>query len=370
MSESTTNQSGLLAEIFGELKDPTYKPWRVGLSMCASWSMGVSMAAGLSLLAVWGLGPFIVWMTFNTLAIPVFSIIYVKVPQFRQFINFRIGLGIMLLVAFLQITLNQNAMRAALAGGVDFASYGFISTGIATYLVMGISTALFLFIYKYELPGSVTTDVVQYFGQVGAALVIVATGVYFGFSGVDVPLGVEPSEWLMAATLGILLGPYVDPTQWQRIEQAPQLETGIWGGVFFGFYMALVLASALVFGSNSLLHGALFAIVVFSVATSTLDSLAAAMQRIFNNKNIALVFGLVGVGIFPFAGVIGVGELWSIFANYRAPIVVGILLIAFALEIGNRYISEGISAEMLKTRLDYAANEYTSIEDHLGPSDD
>lgn len=360
--DTTSDETG--GGIISELRDPDYKPWRVGLSMCASWSMGVSMAAGLSLLAFWGLAPFIVWMTFNALAIPVFTVIYVKVPQFREFINFRIGLGIMFLVAFLQITLNQNAMRAALAGGVDFASYSFMSPDMAMVVTMAISALLFLFIFKYGLPGSITTDVIQYGGQVGAALLIVGTGWYFGFSGVDVPMGVDPAKWLVAATVGICLGPQVDPTQWQRIERAPQLETGIWGGLFMAFYLVLVLASALVFGGDSLLHGALFAVVVFSVATSTLDSLAAAMQRLLGDRRLALIAGLVGIGVFPFAGVIGVGELWSIFATYRAPIVASVIVLAVVLEIGNRY-NPSISADMLKTRYDYAKEEFDSVSDHI-----
>lgn len=371
-TENSTDAAsrGLFGRIKKELRDPSYKPWRVGLSMCASWSMGVSMAAGLSLLSIWGLAPFIVWMTFNALAIPIFSVMYTKFPQFREFINFRIGLAIMFLVAFLQITLNQNAMRAALAGGVDFASYSFMGTSTAMFVTMGLSTVLFVFIYFYGLPGSITTDVVQYFGQVAGALAIIATGLYFGFGGVEVPMGVDPAKWLVSATIGIGLGPQTDPTQWQRIEKAPSLETGIWGGAFMGFYLLLVLGAALTFGGGSLLHGTLFAIVVFSVATSTLDSIAAAMHRLLGGRKRGLVAGLIGVGVFPMAGVIGVGQLWSIFATYRAPIIITIFGIAVIFEVVNRYVDSDITVNILKTHFDIASDRFDSVDEHIIGSDD
>lgn len=333
-----------LQNFFG---DESYEPWRVGMSMCASWSLGVSMAAGLTLLGIWGFAPFVVWMTFNVLSVPLFTVLYVKVPELREFINFRIGRLIMAFVLFAYITINLNAMNAVLGSGIELVTYQFMSNTAAMAVAMAVSALIFVFIYFTGLNGSVKTDMAQYFLQIVGCFAIIGTGLYMGTPGVDVPFPpAESSVWLISATAGLLSGPYVEPAQWQRIERAPYIETGLWAGLFFAIYMVGVVGAALTFGPSNVVHGVLLVIVVYSVSTSTMDSTAAAFQRIFGSRKLALVVGLVGVGLYPWlAG--PVGTSWSIFSEYRAAISGTIILIALLLTA-----IPGISAQNLKTRLD------------------
>lgn len=349
------SQATGLSSVLHWFREDNYSPWRVGMSMCASWSLGVSMAAGLTLLSIWGFAPFVVWMTFNVLTVPIFAIMYVKFPNLREFINFRLGQVIMLFVLVAYITLNLNAMTAVLGSGIELVTYQFTSNTMATGISMGLSALIFVFIYFTGLSGSVKTDIFQYFLQIGGCFAIIGTGLYMGTPGVEVPAAADPSVYLLSATAGLLSGPYVEPAQWQRIEKAPQIETGLWAGLFFAFYMIGVVGSALTFGPSNVLHGVLLVIVVFSVSTSTMDSTAAAFNRILNNKELSLVVGLIGVGVYPIFGG-AVGSSWAAFAEYRAVISGTIITIAVLLTI-----LPGVSAETLKTRFDVAEDEVSRI---------
>ena len=321
-------------------------PWRVGLSMCATWSLGVSMAAGLTLLGIWGFAPFVVWMTFNVLSVPLFVVVYLKFPQIQKFIDFRIMQLVMVFVLFAYITINLNAMVEVVGPGIELLTYQFLSETGAVTLAMGVSAALFVFIYFTGLNGSISTDIFQYAFQIIGAMLIAVTGIIWGTPGVDVPATADTSVWLIAATVGLLSGPYVDPAQWQRIEKAPQLETGLWAGFWFGIYIIFVLLAALNFGPESLIHGILLVIVVYSVSTSTMDSTAAAFQRILQNRQLALVVGLIGVAIYPWFGG-PVGTSWAVFSEYRAMISGTIVAIAVLLTV-----IPGLDVEMFKTKLD------------------
>lgn len=351
MSESAIGRVG---EWF---REDNYSPWRVGMSMCASWSLGVSMAAGLTLLSIWGFAPFVVWMTFNVLTVPIFSIMYVKFPELREFINFRVGQLIMLFVLTAYITLNLNAMVAVLGDGIELVTYQFVSNQAAVAISMGLSALIFVFIYFTGLMGSIKTDIFQYFLQVVGCFAIIGTGLYLGTPGVEVPAAAEPSAYLISATVGLLSGPYVEPAQWQRIEKAPQIETGLWAGLFFAFYMIGVVGSALVFGPSNVIHGVLLVIVVFSVSTSTMDSTAAAFNRILDNRKASLAIGLVGVGLYPIIGG-PVGTSWALFAEYRAMISATVIGIAILVTI-----LPGVNAETLKTKFDVGKDETSRILD-------
>jgi hypothetical protein len=325
-----------------------YKPWRVGLSMSASWAMGASMAAGLSLYMIWGLMPFLVWVGTNIIGVPVFVAIYLYVDDFEEMINLRAVQAFLLLILGFQIIMNQMAMLEALSGGVDLSTYAFLPTDIATYVVMATAGLIMLFIYKYGLPGSIQTDLGQYTLQMVGATTIVATGLLLGYTGLPQPESMAPtSEWLSAATLGLLTAAFVQADQYQRIEKSPKMETGLWAGFFFGIYMMMVVGAAFTFGENSPLHGVLFLTVIFAVGTSTLDSLAAAMQRLIPYRKVALAATLIPVIAFPIAADIGVGSLWGILADTRTP--VGLIMVGTAVFC---HVVPGIELTDLKTRLD------------------
>jgi len=298
---------------------------RLGLSMAASWSWGASAAVGIGILLSRGQAAFWIWTVANILAVPLFGLVYTRWPALRDLINLRAVVFPMVAIQVFAYWMNMQAAYEAATGGIDIKTVSFIQGPVALLGVMGLAVALSLFIYRTGLPGSITTDVGQFGVQVGACLGIIVLGVLLANPGQNIPSTTgQDVSWGLWAALGLLSGPFLDAQHWQRLERADSEHPAIWAGAWFGGYMLSIWGVGMVLSRSTPLLSVLFLAVVVAIATSTIDSAAAALQRLTSRRT-ALVIGFVAVVSWPLVRSMGVVSLWTLYASGRVFVVAALL---------------------------------------------
>lgn len=222
--------------------------------------------------------------------------------------------------------MNLQAIYESMTGGVDIETVRLLSPTAGLIVAATVAVLLSVFIYYRGLPGSIQTDRGQFALQVGACLGIVATGLAIG-----VPLQSFPTTtgvdagWALWAMLGLLAGPFLDAQHWQRMERADTARPALWAGVWFGGYMLAVYGAGLVLSRAALLPSLLFALVALAIGSSTIDSAAAALQRL-TSRRAALGIGIGATLLWPLVQNLGVVNLWTIYASGRVFVVAGLLV--------------------------------------------
>lgn len=304
------------------------KDSRLGLSMAASWSWGASAAVGIGILLTRGQAAFWIWTMANILAVPLFGLVYTRWPALRGLIDLRAVVLPMVAIQVFAYWMNMQAAYEAATGGIDIETVAFVGGGVALFGVIGLALALSLFIYRAGLPGSITTDVGQFSVQVGACLGIAVLGLALGTPIQHIPsTAVQDVSWGLWAALGLLSGPFLDAQHWQRLEQADTARPAVWAGAWFGGYMLSVWSAGLVLSRSTPLLSVLFLAVVVAIATSTIDSAAAALQRL-TSRWAALAIGAVAAVSWPLVRSMGVVSLWTLYASGRVFVVGGLLCYA------------------------------------------
>lgn len=321
----------LLNLLFKHLKNTDdisrYTNWRIGLSCAASWSWGVSIAVGIAIMHTMGLLPFFIWTIGNILALPLFGFVRRYLPASKNWLKFTPLFLLFIYVEYFAVTLNLQAIRSALGGGIDISSFAFLRQELIIPVV--IITGLFIvwFINRYGLKGSVLTDIGQYTVQLLGVITLAITGYFLGTRADLLWITPDGRNWILFGFLGIITGALGTGHQWQRfmaIKQQDVLKVGLWGGFFFGIYMIFVYLSGLFFTQHIVL-GIIFLIIILSVATSTIDSGVAGLQFIAKKFKLdprtGSVVAIVAVLVWPFLSESGLTNLWSTMAKLRYPAV-------------------------------------------------
>jgi hypothetical protein len=294
--------------------------------MAASWSWGASAAVGIGILLARGQLAFWAWTVANILAVPVFGLSYRHLPALRPLIDNRTVVFPMVVIQLFAYWMNLQAIYESLTGGVDIETVRLLSPTTGFTVAAMVAVLLSMFIYYRGLPGSLQTDRGQFALQVGACLGIVVTGIALG-----VPLQSFPATtgsdagWALWAMLGLLAGPFLDAQHWQRMECADTARPALWAGVWFGGYMLAVYGAGLVLSRGALLPSLLFALVALAIGSSTIDSAAAALQRLTSRRT-ALGIGVGATLLWPFVRTLGVVNLWTIYASGRVFVVAALLV--------------------------------------------
>lgn len=313
------------------MTEQTYGSWRLGLSMAASWSWGASAAVGIGILLTRGHGAFWAWTVANVAAVPAFGVVYRRWPALRPLVDARAVAVPMVAIQVFAYWMNMQAAFEAATGGIDIETVAIAAETPAAVGVVAVAVGLSLFIYRAGLPGSIATDVGQFAVQVGACAAIVAAAVALGVPMRTVPAtGTGEVPWVVWAALGLLAGPFLDAQQWQRMERARSSRPAWWAGAWFGGYMVAVGAAGLVLSRATPLLSALFLAVVVAIATSTIDSAAAALQRL-SSRRWALAIGVAAAVAWPAVRPLGVVDLWTVYASGRVVVVAGLLAYAATL---------------------------------------
>jgi len=311
--------------------------FRVGVSLGASWSWGVSMIATMAFMHTMGILPALVWVAGNILAMPLFGYVKTKIKNFSEWINFIPLILFSLFIAAMAVIMNMQALLIGLGGGHDVASFHFLDSSYSIPAIIALSLAILVFIYRYGLRGDVLSDFGYYSIQLLAAISLaVSSMLVSGFSvNPDLTLATELGlNWVFPlGLLGIITGVFTDPMMWQRFEQKEnQIRLGLWGGFWFGIYMLFVVLTGLFF-QPTLLLGTLLLIVIFSLAVSTIGSATTATQFMTKKLGIGKTPGLIVVFAtiltWPKLMDLGMANIWNIYAGYRWKIVTAMILISF-----------------------------------------
>lgn len=310
---STETSSSLKSVL--SLSSTNYEPWRVGLSMAASWSWGASLATGIGILLTMGQAGFWIWAVFNIIAIPLFGAMFQKFEEYQYLLKFWPALLFMGYIQLGTFFINSQAIFEVANGGVDLAGFQLLGNTAATALAMGVGFFFIGLIHKYGLPGSISTDLYQYIVQLVGCLLIIGLALVWNIEGATVPAS-SPGQMTTALWLGIGLlgGPMFGAQQWQRIREVDedkQARAGLWGGLFFGVYLVAVYFVGILLGSGSAVLSAILLITVLGVTTSTIDSATAALQMLLGNRTAGTAVAALAVVAWPAVQSLGIVALFG-----------------------------------------------------------
>ncbi|OGF27114.1 hypothetical protein A2303_03385 [Candidatus Falkowbacteria bacterium RIFOXYB2_FULL_47_14] len=333
-----------------------YPNWRIGLSSAASWSWGVSLAVGMSIMYTKGLLPFIIWTAGNILAIPLFGIIRTYFPLSKHWPRFIFPMIVLFLfVEFFCIVLNLQGILTGFGGNVKgIVSYPFLSPETAKYAVMAIGLFVVWYIHKGGLKMSVLTDYGQYAVQLFGTILLATLGYFIGehhdiaWVIIDPKTGLSGLEWAKFGFFGIVVGIMGTSHHWQRfhaIKEENILKVSLWGGLWFGIYMLFVGLAGLFFSSNIVL-GTIFVFIMIALGASSIDSAVAGIEydavqlgfkkidlhyrtwiarkektyTIYPYK-IATLASVIAVLFWPYFASGSMADLWSFMAAQRLKII-------------------------------------------------
>jgi hypothetical protein len=277
-------------------------PFKLGVSMSASWAWGVSLGVSFSILKTKGLLPFVIWGTYNILAITIYGLYIKKLPNYLQFRKNRIIKTTMLIVQVFAIWINIKIMY-------DFIGNPYIATTIALLVI-----ALTL---KYKFKFSLESDKWQYLIMVIGLAAVVLTG---NFDLKNVTVGNNIS-WALWGGICLLTGPFLDGQQFQRANKAKSIKPFLIGSLTFAIYLSLVF---LAYFSNR--ESLLLTIIVIAVATSTIDSSVASLQYL-TNENIAGFISIFALLTWTLFMTNTAAEIWSWYGSGRVFIVIPMIIL-------------------------------------------
>lgn len=298
---------------------------RIGLSMAASWSWGVSAVVGVSVLHSTGVGAFLVWTVANIAAVPVFGAVAAWLPSLRPLLRARPAVLAMLAIQVFAFWMNMQGVYEVGTGDSALQTSTLLPAAPTTVGIVLLAVGIVGFIHQTGFEGSVATDKGQYVVQLGGCLAIIAAALLFGSGTPSIATtGLDGYRWAVWAGLGLLSGPFLDAQQWQRLDAGGTSAT-LWAGAWFGVYMFAVGGAGAVLSETAPLLTALLLVVALAVGTSTMDSAAAALQYLADSRRVAGGIAITAILAWPLIRSVGVLGIWTIYASARVFVVAGLL---------------------------------------------
>lgn len=309
------------------------------LSIAASWAGAGSLMNSTTMAQTIGVIPALTWCIFNTLACIVFGLIIWKLPTVREVMRTKTCRFVLALFSIFQIWLCMTAVNEAWAS----TPLGPVGGLVLTYTVtIGFIIAL----YKRGIIANIATDNGgMYLIYLLVAVLAGASWLTSGGSFEGLNLGLESSNLWQGLYKGLLLlpGPFTYPYFFKlldyndsnddRVSKCNITKAFVLGGVGFGVY--LVFAFSLIFTSISPVLNVCKAILLSVLAISSLSSFIYSEFAVFGRK--------IGLGINVFATVfwiavapLGVMGVWTLMAETRVYLIVGILLVALVKRIRDK----------------------------------
>jgi hypothetical protein len=335
-----------------------YPNWRIGISLAASWSWGISVVLGVSIMHTKGVIPCFAWMVGNILALPLFGVLHRNLSFFKQWSNLLPVILFFFFIEFFAIILNLQGMLTGLGGGVDLISYKFLPRTTAVLIVMAIGLFIVWYINRGGLKLSFLTDFWQFGGQLAGVVALAAISFFFGDINPNIQLFKSGGmEWAKTGFLGVLFGALVIGHQWQRftaIKQENVLKASLWSSLFFGIYMIFVAITALFFAEDPILGGLLM-IMILTMSSSTIDSSVASLEYIMRKFKIkpywGTLFALVTIISWPLLMNVGITKLYTWMVAIRIHLVAALLVLSLIMifkPIQNRLYPALIKMKLLK----------------------
>ena len=341
-----------------ETNDLTQYPnWRIGLSMCASWSWTVGLLVGWAILYVYGIIAFCGWSLGNVLALPLFGYMRTRIPLSRNWPRFTVPMVV--LFAFVEvmcIIINLQGLLNACFGKFeqfhqDIPVYQFFPESQLNYVIAAIiliGLVIVWYIRKWGLRASVLTDLFQYAVQLAAVVLMLILGmmynhtVNFEWIGHDID-GVSGLTWVRFGFFGIIVGAIGTSHQWQRfaaIKEENIFRASCWGGLLFFIYMVFVGLSAIYYFPHPILTVVLM-VILLALASSSIDSAVAGIEYVIGRFKLppyiaSIIATIVIVIVWPTKIQTTVTNLWSFMARYRLDIIIFMTISTLALNLFSR----------------------------------
>lgn len=307
------------------------------LSIAASWAGAGSLMNSTTMANTIGVIPALIWCIFNTLACIVFGVIIWQLPTVREVMRTRICRIILAAFSIFQIWLCMTAIREAWAS----TPIGDLGGEIICYTV----TILFIIaLYRRGILANIITDNGGMY--LIYALVLVVSGlslVKTGFSFEGLSLGTENIPQGLYKGFLLLPGPFTYPYFFKLIDynekndesvrEVNMTKAFIFGGLGFGLY--LVFAFSLIFTTVSPALNICKAVLLSVLAISSLSSFIYSEFAVFG-RNIGLGINLFALVFWQFVAPLGVMGVWTLMAESRVWLIVGMLLWALILRISRR----------------------------------
>lgn len=307
------------------------------LSIAASWAGAGSLMNSTTMANTIGVIPALIWCIFNTLACIVFGVIIWQLPTVREVMRTRICRIILAAFSIFQIWLCMTAIREAWAS----TPIGDLGGEIICYTV----TILFIIaLYRRGILANIITDNGGMY--LIYALVLVVSGlslVKTGFSFEGLSLGVENIPQGLYKGFLLLPGPFTYPYFFKLIDYNEQNDESvrevnmtkafIFGGLGFGLY--LIFAFSLIFTTVSPALNICKAVLLSVLAISSLSTFVYSEFAVFG-KNIGLGINLFALVFWQFVAPLGVMGVWTLMAESRVWLIVGMLIWALVLRLSRR----------------------------------
>lgn len=293
---------------------------RLGVSIAASWAWGTSLIVGMEIAQNKGLWAWAIWAIANTVTLAVFGELARRNILGRHVFDKKYIKILAVLIQCFCLVIQLNIINKVI---IQIGLPSLVSYSIAT--ATGIVFTLWM--YKKGLSTSIKTDFWQWIIAVFAILAIILIGIFSNSQNTVYPVSTfDDIIWGIWSALILLSGPIGDVQHWQRAEVAGRGYAFLWGSLFFGVYMLLILAMS--YFKFNVAMNIILLLAVLCVTSSTIDSIAVAMHEIYNKKvgTLIAIFICVFWGIFAEIGII---QLWSNAGIYRVFFALLILFLAY-----------------------------------------
>lgn len=302
------------------------------MSVAATWAGVGSLMNGITMVQTYGVFPFLIWASGNTLACVVFGVFAPAIPRLRDVFRSRAMRIIAGLMSIFQIWLSLNGIQAIFA---DTALGGRVGM-ILAYALAGFFLILLV---RFGMVRNVLTDNMSWSAVYGVALILTACAIIHSRGSMN------PLDWgVDAASLGaginkaalLLPGAFLYPYFFEILDYNDENTDGTkkinirraftLGGFLFGAY--LVFPFLLAWTNFSPALNIIKAILVTLVAASTLSSFLYSVYITFGRR-LGLALNLASVALWQLLIPLGVMGVWTLMSAIRIYIVAGAIIAAF-----------------------------------------
>jgi len=301
------------------------------LSIAASWAGAGSLMNSTTMAQTIGIIPALIWCVFNTLACIVFGLIIWKLPTVREVMRTRACRFILALFSIFQIWLCMTAVNEAWADTT-------LGQTCALTLTYAVTAGFIIALFKRGIIANIMTDnggmyliYLLVFVLSGASLL--NSG--FRFDGLQ--LGIERENLWQGLYKGLLLlpGPFTYPYFFKLLDYNEENEDKVsrcnitqafvLGGIGFGVY--LIFAFSLIFTNISPVLSICKAVLLSVLAISSLSSFIYSEFAVFGRR-IGLGINVFALAFWIAVAPLGVMGVWTLMAESRVYLIVGILVVA------------------------------------------
>jgi hypothetical protein len=294
---------------------------KLGASVAISWAWGTLIILGMQIAQTKGVEAFTLWAVANALTLTVFGQLYKRGILTEKILEYKAVHWVMVVIQCFVLLLQLKIMNEVLLPVVGDSTLSYVITSL-----FGVFFVLIM--YRHGLETSIWTDNWQAVFSAGAMLAMIGACVAEGANVIDLPTSTTNDlTWGLWSACILLSGIITDLQHWQRakVNKGNAFE---WATFIFSFFllMVFVLSHFEISGwARVLLVGA-----ILGVTTSTIDSVAVAMHRVYNRKvGTAICLSVcVGWGLLIDIGLVG---MWSYFG------VIRVALACFMLYMGIKY---------------------------------